>query len=898
MKIKMLVVFGILLHVSQHALAGVVEVNEGEESVLMPCYFKGMVPEDNPLVIWTRSDLNPSLIHLRRDEGDDLKDQHQGYRDQTSMRHDLLDTGNFSLTLRKPRLSDSGNYTCRLADEREEWRVTEVQLKVKVQQEEVKVKEGAESVILPCRTTPDLPEDTTVEWTRSDPVFMFVHVFPNTNKHRKDQDEGYCGRVKMDRDLLRTGDLSLTLEFLRGSDSGSYICTVYRHQDILRHKVVLTQVKGYKVEVEEGVESALLPCKTRVCLQKHTKVTKVEWRDKYYRKVHVFENGSDRPEEQDPSYRNRTKMKKNLLRTGDLSLTLKHPTVSQTFTCRVSSREGNILMEKQVELEVKAQQVEVESGAESVLLPCRTTVHLPEDAKVEWRDSRRWKVHVFENGSDRPEEQNRFYRNRTKMNEDLLRTGDLSLTLRHPTDWDRGIFTCSVYSRERNILMKTQVELEVKVPQVEVESGAESVLLPCRTTVHLPEDAKVEWRDRKNDKVHVFENGSDQPEDQDQIYRNRTEMNEGLLRTGDLSLTLRRPTDGDSQTFTCSVYSREGNILMKKQVQLEVKVQQVEVKEGAESVLLPFRTTPELPEEARVVWWDRKDRKVHVFENGSDRPEEQNRFYRNRTEMKKNLLRTGDLSLTLRHPTDGEKGEFRCLVYKDGTILRMKKVHLKVEGQQVVESGAESVLLPCRTTVHLSEDAKVEWMDRDRIVHVFENGSDRPEEQNWFYRNRTTMKKNLLRTGDLSLTLRHPTVSEIFTCSVYSREGNILMKKQVQLEVKEQQVEVEEGAESVLLPFTTTPDLPGEAKVEWRDSRGREVHVLKNGSDRPEEQLQCYRNRTKMNEDPLRTGDLSLTLRRPTVKDRGQFRCVVWKNRDILRWKTVQLQVKVGGGGQ
>uniref|UniRef100_A0A3Q3ELH4 Ig-like domain-containing protein n=1 Tax=Kryptolebias marmoratus TaxID=37003 RepID=A0A3Q3ELH4_KRYMA len=113
----------------------------------------------------------------------------------------------------------------------------------------------------------------------------------------------------------------------------------------------------------------------------------------------------------------------------------------------------------------------------------------------------------------------------------------------------------------------------LSVPQVEVESGAESVLLPCRTTVHLPEDAKVEWRDRKNDKVHVFENGSDQPEDQDQIYRNRTEMNEGLLRTGDLSLTLRRPTDGDSQTFTCSVYSREGNILMKKQVQLEVKGQ-------------------------------------------------------------------------------------------------------------------------------------------------------------------------------------------------------------------------------------------------------------------------------------------------------------------------------------
>uniref|UniRef100_A0A3Q3B2Q2 Immunoglobulin V-set domain-containing protein n=1 Tax=Kryptolebias marmoratus TaxID=37003 RepID=A0A3Q3B2Q2_KRYMA len=170
-----------------------------------------MIPEYNPLVIWTRSDLKPSLVHLRRDEEDDLKDQNQDYRHRTSMRPDFLDTGNFSLTLRKPRISDSGNYICRLGDGREEWRVTEVQLKVQGEQQ---------------------AGDTVLE--------------TGTGKY---QDEGYLCRVKMDKDLLRTGDLSLTLEFLRGSDSGSYICTVYRHQDILRHKVVLKQVKGQSVEM-------------------------------------------------------------------------------------------------------------------------------------------------------------------------------------------------------------------------------------------------------------------------------------------------------------------------------------------------------------------------------------------------------------------------------------------------------------------------------------------------------------------------------------------------------------------------------------------------------------------------------------------------------------------------
>lgn len=100
----------------------------------------------------------------------------------------------------------------------------------------------------------------------------------------------------------------------------------------------------------------------------------------------------------------------------------------------------------------------------------------------------------------------------------------------------------------------------------------ETVLLRCKTTVRLPRDATVEWMDRYR-KVHVFKNGSDQPEEQDRFYRARTSVNEDLLQTGELSLTLKYPTDGDSSIYTCRVYSSNGNVLVKKQVELVVKGQ-------------------------------------------------------------------------------------------------------------------------------------------------------------------------------------------------------------------------------------------------------------------------------------------------------------------------------------
>ncbi|KAM4711270.1 butyrophilin-like protein 2 isoform 4-T7 [Anableps anableps] len=329
-------------------------------------------------------------------------------------------------------------------------------------------------------------------------------------------------------------------------------------------------------------------------------------------------------------------------------------------------------------------QVEEDSGVESVLLPCRTTLHLPKDAKVEWTDSYGNRVHVHQTRCNKPEKQSQFYRTRTKMNEDLLKTGDLSLTLRHPTGADTDTYTCCVYSRGRHVLMKKQVQLQVKVQQVEVGSGADKVLLPCQTTVQLLKSCKVEWKDSENQTVHMFQDGSDHLEQQDRFYRTRTKMNKDWEQTGDLTLTLKYPTYRDSNIYTCSAYSQDGNILIKKQVQLQVKDCEMEVVRGAESVLLPLKVSPELLKGANVVWWRYEPgqvAKIHVYEDGSDQPAEQYQLDGTRTKMNEDLLQTGDLSLTVNQPTAGAAESYRCAVCKEGKLLVWTTVLLKVKGR-------------------------------------------------------------------------------------------------------------------------------------------------------------------------------------------------------------------------
>ncbi|XP_065326152.1 junctional adhesion molecule-like [Pelmatolapia mariae] len=158
------------------------------------------------------------------------------------------------------------------------------------------------------------------------------------------------------------------------------------------------------------------------------------------------------------------------------------------------------------------------------------------------------------------------------MKKDPLRTGDFSLTLKDLHLTDSGVYTCTVYNKDGHMLLQKSVTLSVRDYQsavVEVTQGQKSVLMPFKITGELPQVIKVEWRLTHPEEKMVHCNDSSQK--QDQVYVRRTEMNKDPLNTKDLSLTLKDLHLTDSGVYTCTVYNKDGHMLLQKAVTLSVR---------------------------------------------------------------------------------------------------------------------------------------------------------------------------------------------------------------------------------------------------------------------------------------------------------------------------------------
>ncbi|XP_074479414.1 uncharacterized protein LOC141760462 [Sebastes fasciatus] len=82
------------------------------DDITLPCHVKPATDAVHQMLEWSRPDLNPRFVHVRRFGEDRLVDQNPSYKGRTSASIDRLKQGDMSLTLSKVKLSDEGTYRC------------------------------------------------------------------------------------------------------------------------------------------------------------------------------------------------------------------------------------------------------------------------------------------------------------------------------------------------------------------------------------------------------------------------------------------------------------------------------------------------------------------------------------------------------------------------------------------------------------------------------------------------------------------------------------------------------------------------------------------------------------------------------------------------------------------
>ncbi|XP_043111654.1 uncharacterized protein LOC122356713 [Puntigrus tetrazona] len=224
---------------------------------------------------------------------------------------------------------------------------------------------------------------------------------------------------------------------------------------------------------------------------------------------------------------------------------------------------------------------------------------------------------------------------------------------------------------------------------------------------------------------------------------------------------------------------------------------------------------------------------------------------------------------------------------------------LLVQGpaQPLVAHLGASIVLPCSVETPLPVDElEVQWKrtDAETLVHLFQDGQDRPEAQYQSYRRRAHFFPEQIFKGNFSVLLENITVADtgIYRCVVcsYQDVGEIFVTIQhverVVVTVEDQTVFARVG-EDVVLNCTVDSHIPPRRfeEVSWKkvDKRPDIVHVLlfQNGTIFPGSSHKRYRDRAEFFREEIPKGNFSMRLKNVQTADKGEYMCEVHTEKSV-----------------
>ncbi|XP_063044377.1 butyrophilin subfamily 2 member A2-like [Engraulis encrasicolus] len=207
-------------------------------------------------------------------------------------------------------------------------------------------------------------------------------------------------------------------------------------------------------------------------------------------------------------------------------------------------------------------------------------------------------------------------------------------------------------------------------------------------------------------------------------------------------------------------------------------------------------------------------------------------------------------------------------------------------GPLTAQLGA-SVLLPCAADSPLPlEELEVEWRraDSGALLHLFQEGEERPESQNEAYRGRAHFVTEGFATGNYSLLLTDVNLEDVgmYMCKVYTEMDSSTVTAEI---MHIERLTVAGGAvvssyvgdEAILNCSVDSHIHPDQLEVNWRKKGQQQITVLsvKHGQIDPNSTQKDYRDRVDLFDAEITKGNFSMRLKNIRPGDQGEYICEI-----------------------
>ncbi|XP_039602452.1 butyrophilin-like protein 2 isoform X2 [Polypterus senegalus] len=293
-----------------------------------------------------------------------------------------------------------------------------------------------------------------------------------------------------------------------------------------------------------------------------------------------------------------------------------------------------------------------------------------------------------------------------------------------------------------------------------------------------------------------------------------------------------------------------------------------------ESVILPCHLSAEISSvEKEVRWYRVRNNKVSIVLNYATKksiPEMQSEEYSDRVSFFIQEIDKGKASLQMKNTAFSDKGEYKCCVISDNVHCKIVKLLVPAHGRKPIitvhkQPGGE-IRLKCESKGWYPKP-ELHWNYGDgSVVPVHPDFSEKVEEDG-----RITV------TSHLSV---QDSYEEDFLCIVQLSDSKEKFVSTFHVSVKLKTSEsmcLSEINKNVILPCHLDPAVRVlDSEVKW-EKRGltSPVFLYTNRRVALEEHHEQYKERTQLNSQDKRTGDLSLLLKNVKVTDEGRYICSV-----------------------